>query len=186
MGTKTVETYGRRESLAAVRADLVVSVPLLLRDGSIVQQGDCIGVATATGEGRRRTRTLAKGTGFAVDSPVGRVEDASLFRAGDVLKTANGTTIGTVQSIDTTTNPDTVTLAANAAVAVAADAVVRCGDGSEVAAGVSDDTTDGSEDTSVSLIIAGPLKASKLRGVDASALAEMGGALVAGGRIVKL
>ncbi len=186
MPTKTVEEYGRRTSLAATRPDLMVMVAQLLRDESVVLRGDVIGIATATGEGRRRTRTLAAGTGFAVDSPVGRVADAGVFRAGDVLKNAAGTTIGTVQSVDETTNPDSVTLAANAAVAVAAGAVVRCGDGSEVAKGISDDETDGGADTSVSLIIAAPaLRESKLRGLDDSALAELGGARVGVG-IVKL
>jgi hypothetical protein len=164
----------------------MVSVAQLLRDGSVVLRGDVIGIATATGEGRRRTRTLAAGTGFAVDSAVGRVVDASLFRAGDVLETEDGTDIGTVQSVDETTNPDSVTLVANAAVAVAAGAVVRCADGSAVAKGISDDETDGGEDTSVSLIIAAPaLSEAKLRGLDDSALAELGGARVGVG-IVKL
>ena len=181
MPTKTVETHAERDPLEAVRPDLAVIVPAVAADGHMVKRGDVVGAISASGKVRRRTRTTAAGTGFAVDSPTGRVEDASVFVANDVLKNAAGATVGTVQSVDTTTTPDTVTLTANAAVAVAAGAAVLGSDGSQVAQAISDDETDGAGDANVAVYISGPLKESKLRGLDATAKAELGGASTVGG-----
>lgn len=179
--TTTIETYGDRVPLEAVRADLAVRVSGLVANGHKVKQGRVCGIITASGKMRSRTRTLAAGTGFATDSAVGRVDDASVFVAGDVLKNEAGTTIGTVLSVDTTTTPDTVTLTGNAAVAVAAGAAVLGSDGSQVAKTISDSETDGVGDTNTSQIIGGYLNESKLIGLDASAKSELGGISTVGG-----
>lgn len=181
MGTKTVETYGRRVSLVVVRDDLAVRVSATVADGHIVKVGDTAGIIATSGLARRRTRTDAVGTGFATTSPTGQVVDASVFAVGDVLKNAAGTTIGTVLSINTAATPDTVTLAANAAVAVAAGAAVLSSDGSQVAQFISENETDGVGDTPVTALISACLNESLLRGLDASAKAELGGASVVGG-----
>ena len=174
--TRTVEEFPERDALEAVKPELAVLVPATVAANFKVKRGDVCGIISAFSKIRRRTRTLAAGTGFAVDSPVGHVEDASLFAAGDVLKNAAGVTIGTVQSVDTTTAPDTVTLTDDAAVAVAAGDAVLGSDGSQVAGCISYNETDGgAEDTNVSVYIAGPLKEAKLRGLDATAKAELAG-----------
>lgn len=183
MPSKVVEEFPERTSLAARRPELLTLVGVTVKAGYKVKQGDVIGKITVGGMYRRRARTLATGTGFAVDSPVGKVEDASLFIAGDVLKNANGQTIGTVAAngVNTTANPDEITLTANAAVAVAAGAAVLGSDGSQVAKGISDDETDGTQDTPVAAVIGGYLDESKLLGLDATAKDELAGASVAGG-----
>jgi hypothetical protein len=84
-----------------------------------------------------------------------------------------------VQSVDKVAN--TVTLTGNAAVAVAAGVDVVASDGSQVSKAISDKTTDGVGDTPINVFICGLLKESKLRGLDASAKAELSGASVAGG-----
>ena len=179
--TETKETFPAKVPLELVRPELAVLVPVTIKSGHIVKQGDVLGKITVGGLCRRRTHTPAAGTGFATNSAVGQVEDASVFKAGDVLKNVAGTTIGTVLSVDPTTNPDTVTLTGNAAVAVAAGAAVLGSDGSQVAAGVSDHETDGAADTPIAAFIAGFLKESLLRGLDSTAKIELGGASVAGG-----
>lgn len=181
MPSKTIQTFPKRAALEAVKPELVAAVPVTVKSGHIVKAGDVIGKITTGGLYRRRTRTATAGTGFADNSPNGQVVDASVFKAGDVLKKTDGTTIGTVQSVDITTNPDTVVLTGNAAVAVAAGVDVVGSDGSQVAQGISDTETDGAEDTTITAIITGLLDESKLRGLDASAKAELGGASVAGG-----
>lgn len=181
MPTKTEKTFPERTQLEALSGHPSASVGLTIATGHIVKQGDVLGVITASGKGRRRSRTNATGTGFANNSPNGQVEDASVFKAGDVLKTAAGVAIGTVQSIDITTNPDTVVLAANAANNVAAGVGVIAQDGSQVAKAISDDETDGTADTPVSVIISGKLTEAKLRGLDDSAKGELAGASMAGG-----
>lgn len=178
--TKTVEEFPERISLVAVKADLAALVPAVVALGFIVKQGDVLGVISASSKVRRRTRAAAAGTGFATNSAAGQVDDASVFKAGDVLKNAAGTTIGTVLSIDTTTTPDTVTLTGNAAVAVAAGASVLGSDGSQVAKAISDDETDGTEDANTSVYIGGLLKEPKLRGLDSTAKTELGGASTVG------
>lgn len=179
--TTEVENFGRREPLEATKPELAVIVPLTIKDGHAVARKDVLGVITSSGLGRRRTRTTAAGTGFADDSPTGRVTDASMFVAGDVLKTAGGTTIGTVQSVDTTTTPDTITLTGNAAVDVAAGDAVLGSDGSQVAAAIADKGSDGEGETRIAVYIAGLLKEAGLRGLDASAKTELGGVSTVGG-----
>ncbi len=181
MPTRTVEEFSDRAPLEAVRADLAVRVPGLVANGHKVKQGDVLGVITASDKLRRRTRAVAAGAGFATNTPVGRVDDASVFVAGDVLKDGDGATIGTVQSVDTTTTPDTVTLTGNAAVAVAAGEPVFGSDGSQVAKTISDSETDGAGDTNTTQIIGGFLNEAKLRGLDASAKSELGGVSTVGG-----
>jgi len=178
MPTKIVETHGRKELLEAIKPELAALVPLTIKDGFAVERGRVLGVITAEGLGRKRTRTPATGAGFAVNSPVGHVADASVFVAGDVLTKADGTNIGTIQSVNISAN--TVTLTGNAAVAVTAGADVLGSDGSQVAQAISDDASDGVGNTTVSVFISGLLKQAKLIGLDASAKTELSGASVAG------
>jgi hypothetical protein len=180
MGTKTVKTFPDRVAIEATRPDEAVKQNVTFADGFEVEQGDVIGIIAASGLARRRSRTTAAGTGFAVDSNTGQVTDASVFAAGDVLKSEDGTIIGTVQSIDTTTTPDTVALTGNAAVAVASGDAVLASDGSQVAQGISDAANDGEDDMPADVFISGMLVASLLRGLDASAKAELGGATLLG------
>jgi hypothetical protein len=179
MPTNTIETFSRRDALEALREDLAVLVPLTIADTFKATRGDVLGVITASSLARRRSRTTAAGAGFSNASAVGHVTDASVFVAGDVLTEADGTNIGTVQSVDTVAN--TVTLTGNAAVNVAAGVAVLASDGSQVAAAISEQGSDGVGDTPVSGFIAGLLNEAKLHGLDASAKAELGGVSVAGG-----
>jgi hypothetical protein len=179
--TELKQTFPERDALEALRVELATIVALVMAAGFLVKRGDVVGVITASGKGRRRPRALATGAGFAVDSAVGRVDDASVFVAGDVLKNAAGTTIGTVLSVDLTTTPDTVTLTGNAAVAVAAGAAVLGSDGSQVAQAIAHDEVDGVGDTNSKVYITGLLKESKLRGLDATAKTELGGVSTVGG-----
>jgi hypothetical protein len=180
MGTKILKTYPARVALEATRPDEAVKQNVTFKDGFVVQQGDVIGIITTGGKARRRSRTAAAGTGFAINSNTGQVVDASVFAPGDVLKTEDGTVIGTVQSVDPSTNPDTVALTGNAAVAVAVDDAVLASDGSQVAQGISDAANDGTDDTPADVFIAGYLVASLLRGLDASAIEELSGAVLLG------
>ncbi len=181
MPTTTKETFPERVQLEALSGHPSASVGVTVANTFIVKQGDVIGKITASGKYRRRSRTNATGTGFADNSPTGQVEDASVFKAGDVLKDAAGNAIGTVQSINTSTTPDTVTLTGNSASNVAAGVGVVAQDGSQVAQGVSDHETDGTADTPIAAIVSGKLVESKLRGLDTSAKSELAGASVAGG-----
>ncbi|PYS88981.1 MAG: hypothetical protein DMF64_18935 [Acidobacteria bacterium] len=177
--TELVKTFPARDNLEAVRADLAVRVPAVVASGFIVLRGDVAGVISASSKLRRRTRAVAAGEGFDTDAATGEVDDASVFKAGDVLKDGTGATIGTVQSVNTMTN--VITLTGNAAVAVAADAEVLGSDGSQVAAAISDDETDGTADANVSPIISALLDEAKLRGLDATAKTQLGGVSVVGG-----
>lgn len=178
MPTRTIENFPPREQLEAVRADLAVAVPGTVANGHVVHAGDVLGMTTATGLLRRRTRTLAAGNGFTGTSNTGQVSDATLFRAGDVLKDASGATIGTVQGVDAATN--TITLTANAQVAVPAGNAVLGSDGSQVAVGIAGNSTDGQGDTTINLLIGGYLRADRVRGLDAQAQAELGGVTIMG------
>lgn len=181
MGTKTVQTFPAKLALEATRPDEAVKTNLTIADGFAVQQGDVVGVITSGGLGRRRSRTVAAGTGFADNSNTGQVSDASVFTVDDVLKLEDGTTIGTIASIDLTTTPDTIALDGNAAVNVAVDDAVLASDGSQVAKGISDDANDGTDDTPAGVFISGYLVESRVRGLDASAKAELGGASMVNG-----
>lgn len=136
-----------------------------------------MGVINSDGLARRRSRSLVKTTAFATTSPNGTVEDGTKFKVGDVLKNTAGATIGTIQAIV----GNNITLAANAAVAVAIDAAVMASDGSETAKFFSDDDTDGSNDVPVGAIVGGYLNESMLIGLDATAKSELGGISLPGG-----
>jgi hypothetical protein len=180
MPSKTTETFSKRVALEARRADLVVIVGVMVASGFIVKQGDVIGKITALGEYRRRSRAVVAQDGaFAADSDTGKVDDASVFKAADILTKEDGTVVGTILAINLETNE--ITLAANAAVAVASGLAVLGSDGSQVAKGISDGETDGTQAASVPVIIGGYLDESKLRGLDSTAKAEMAGASMAGG-----
>lgn len=177
MSTQVIGTYTNPRSLAEVRADLLVEINATVKDQHICSRGDVMGVITSSGLTRRRTRSLVKTTAFSTASPNGTVEDGTKFKSGDVLKNAAGTTVGTIQTIV----GNNITLSANAAVAVAIDAAVYGSDGSEKAAFIADDGSDGSGDTTVTAIVGGYLKESLLIGLDATAKTELGGISLPGG-----
>ena len=181
MPTNLIGTFAGRVQLEKVRPDEAVTVAVTVKSGFIVKQGDVIGEITASGLYRRRTRATVNTGAFATNAATGQVLDASVFAVGDVLKNAAGDTVGTIQSIDLTTTPHTITLTGNAAEAVAVAADVIGSDGSQVAKGISGKETDGTQDTPIDVFIGGFLDESKLRGLDASAKTELNGASVAGG-----
>jgi hypothetical protein len=173
MGTSTVETFPALESLAATRADELVITGLTMAAGLAAPRGGVIGVITSSGLGRRRTRTTAAGAGFATNSATGQVADASLFKPGDVITNNAGANIGTVAAGGVNLVTNILTLTANAAVAVASGAFVLGSDGSQVAQGIADEGVDGAAEAGIPLIIGGPLKESKLSGLDATAKTEL-------------
>lgn len=177
MPTKEIGNYQDPRSLAAVRVDLLVEINATVKDGFSCERAEVMGIITASGLARRRTRSLVKTTAFAANSPNGTVEDSTKFRAGDVLKNAAGVTVGTIQSIV----GNNITLTGNAAVAVAIDAAVYASDGSEVAKFIADDGSDGDGDTTITAIVGGYLEESLIAGLDATAKTELGGISLPGG-----
>lgn len=177
MPTKTVTTYPTRKQLEVLRPDLSVSVPVTMKDGFACSQGEPLGKITSGGLHRRRTRAAVTGTAFATNSPTGTVDDATLFVVGDVLKTAAGATVGTIQSIA----GNTITLTGNAANAAATGVNVFGSDGSQVAVCIADNDSDGVGDTPIAGLIGGYLDEAKLLRMDATAKAELGAVSVAGG-----
>jgi len=184
MPTKTIQTFTEKQPLQLTKPELSAKLNLTIADGFAVAEGDVVGSISGGGNdglGRRRSRTTAAGAGFADNSNTGRVTDASVFVEGDVLKLEDGTTIGTIDSIDTTTTPDTVVLTGNAAINVAAGDAVMASDGSQIAKGIADDAVDGDGKTPIGVFVCGVLDEAKLRGLDASAKQEMGGASMVNG-----
>jgi hypothetical protein len=104
-----------------------------------------------------------------------------VFVAGDILKNAAGAVIGTIAVGGVNTATNTITLTANAAVAVAAGAAVLGSDGSQKASAIADEAADGLAETQIPVFVCGLLVESRLRGLDDTAKAELGGASVAGG-----
>ncbi|MDQ3132125.1 MAG: hypothetical protein M3Q99_15365 [Acidobacteriota bacterium] len=180
MPTRDIETYAQREPLETIKPELAVQIPLTIADGHAVQKGDVLGVITSSGYGRRRSRTTVDTTAFGTGSTTGKVADATLFKDGDVLKNAAGATIGTIAVGGINLVTRVITLTANAAVAVADGAAVYGSDGSEVASVIADEGSDGDGVTSMRVFIAGLLKKSKLRGLDATAETELGGKTMPG------
>ena len=181
MPTTLVASYGEKNPLEAIRADLTAKVGAVIALGFVVRVGDVLGVISASGKLRRRARAAAVGSGFGTGAATGQVDDASVFKAGDVLKNAAGTTIGTVAAGGVNASTNVITLTANAAVAVAAGAAVLGSDGSQVAVAISDDETDGTADANATVNIGGFLKESELRGLDSTAKTELGGVSTVGG-----
>jgi hypothetical protein len=186
MPTQIVTTFPPRQQLEFVRGDLSVLLPLTAAaNGVPISQGDVLGIITSSGLGRRRTRAIVGTGGVLTSSPTFPVADSSMFAAGDVLTDDSGNTVGTVNSVNTSASPNTVTLAANSAHAVAAGVGVIATDGSAVAQGISDDSNDGVTQGVVSVLITGLLNASLLRGLDSVAITQLGGALMLGGEVFK-
>ena len=180
MPSKLIQTFPQRIALEATKSELAALIGVTTLAGLAINQGDVLGSVTATDKYRRRTRALATGAGFTTASPTGTVDDASVFVPGDVLKNAAGATVGTIAPGGVNIATNTITLTANAAVAVAAGTAALGSDGSQTAKAVSDQATDGTE-TQIAVFICGLLVESRLRGLDATAKAELGGASVAGG-----
>lgn len=177
MPSKVIETNPAQVALEALRADLAVFVAATVKDGFSCSAKEVMGEITSSKLLRRRTRSLVTGTAFATNSPTGTVEDGTKFRAADVLKNAAGATVGTIQSI----NGNTITLAANAAVAVATGAAVYGSDGSEVAKGISGKGSDGVGDTPMDVMISGFAVEADIIGLDSTAKDELGGKSTVGG-----
>lgn len=182
---QTINTYARREQFEAIGGHKLLQIPLTVKAGTSIRRGAVCGKKTADDYLRERKRSLAAGTGFSDASPTGQVTngDGSRFEVGDVLKNEAAETIGTIQAIDITTNPDTITLTGNAAVNVAVGEAVVASDGSEVAACIADEAVASTEekDTQLSVIIGGPIKESLIVGLDDSARAELNGKSFPGG-----
>jgi hypothetical protein len=174
-----INTFARRVPLEAISGFRSLQIPLTVKTGTGIRRGAVCGTKTADGYLRERKRTLVAGTAFSDASPTGQVTngDGVRFEVGDVLKNEAGDTIGTIQAIDSTTNPDTITLTGNAAVNVAIGEAVLGSDGSEVAACIADEAVASTEakDTVLSPHIGGALKESLLVGLDDSARAELNG-----------
>jgi hypothetical protein len=145
MPQEVKRTYERRVPLESVTGFPSLQIPLTVKTGTKVRRGAVCGVVTATGYLRERTRTKAAGAGFADNTAVGQVDDASPFKAGDVLKNEAVETIGTIQAIDLTTTPDTITLTGNAQVNVAVGDAVLGSDGSQVAVAIADEAVASTE-----------------------------------------
>lgn len=174
MGKRLVETYEEQYSLETRRPDLTVNIGATVKDGFGCQKGDVMGVITASGLLRRRTKSTVDTTAFSTGAATGKLADVTPFTVGDVLKNSGGTTIGTIQSIDTTTR--IVTLTGNAGVNVANGADVFGSDGSQVASVIAEEGSDGNGDTPINVITQSPaLDVSKLRGLDDTAVTELGG-----------
>jgi hypothetical protein len=180
MPTTTLETFPQRAALEYTRPDQTVRIPATAANGFAITQGDVIGAITSGGKVRRRSRTTAGTGGFSTASATANVADASVFAVGDVLTNEEGTTVGTVLSLDIVDTPNTVTLTGNASVNVASGDAVMASDGSQVAQGISDDAVDGAGETTIAVTIAGLLDYAKLRGLDASAAEELSGATLLG------
>lgn len=177
MPSKVVETNAAQVPIEAIRADLAVFVSGTVKDGHSCSAKEVMGEITSSKLLRRRTRSLVTGTAFAANSPTGTVEDATKFKAGDVLKNAAGTTVGTILSIAA----NTITLTGNAAVAVATGAAVYGSDGSEVAKGISGKASDGVGDTPIDVMISGFAVEADIIGLDSTAKSELGGVSTVGG-----
>lgn len=177
MPTETTETYPAKTPMEKVRADLAVQVGVTAADGHAIGRGDVVGVITSSGLARRRTRAAVTGTAFATNSATGTVDDASVFKAGDVLKNAAGATVGTIQSIAS----NTITLTGNAAVAVATGANVYGSDGSQTAKGIAEEASDGDGDTPINVFIGGCLDESLILRLDSTAKSELAGSSRVGG-----
>jgi len=172
-----VETTAAKSAMEKVRADLAVQVGVTAKDEFAIGRGDVIGIITASGLARRRSRAAVTGTAFATNSPTGTVDDASVFAVGDVLKNSAGVTVGTIQSIAS----NTITLTGNAGVAVATGANVFGSDGSQTAVGIADEGSDGDGDTPIRVFIGGCLDESLCLRLDATAKSELVGSSRAGG-----
>ncbi|HQU83498.1 MAG TPA: hypothetical protein PKY59_10250 [Pyrinomonadaceae bacterium] len=176
MGKRQIETYEEQFSLETRRPDLTVNIAATVKTGFNCKKGDVLGEITSSGLFRRRTRAAAAGSGFSTAAANGTVDDASVFTPGDVLKNAAGTTIGTIAANGVNTLTNQITLTGNAAVNVAAGNSVFGSDGSQVAAFLAEEGSDGVGDTSINVITQSPaLDISKTRGLDDTAITDLGG-----------
>jgi len=178
--TQIVTTFPPRQTLEAVRPDLAALIPVTIALGFACLQGDVLGLITASGKYRRRSRTLAAGAGFGIATTDGVVADASVFAPGDVLTKSDGTAIGTIAAGGVNTVTNHVTLTANAANAMAAGVAIIATDGSAVSQGIADDGSDGTSDTVLSMFISGLLFPLLCRGLDATAQTDLAGSTRAG------
>lgn len=150
----------------AVKLRGTVAAGLKVRRGAVV--GRVTGRKSVV---REVPVSKATGSGFVATSPSGTVENGALFVVGDVLKNDAGQTVGTISAIA----GNTIVLQANAAVAVAANAVVKVLDGSEKAVAIAEDETDGKDNTPISIITAGVLKRELIIGLTSQAVEDLRG-----------
>lgn len=177
MPSKVVETSPQKVALEAIRPELAAFAGVTIGNGFTCERGDVLGLITSSGLARRRARSLVAGTAFTTGSPNGAVADGSLFKVGDVMTNSAGANVGTINAI----NGNAITLAANAANAVAIGAAVLASDGSQVAKGFADEGSDGVGDTQVPVCIGGYLVEANLKGLDSTAKTELGGFSTVGG-----
>lgn len=181
MPTSDVAIFPTLVPIEATRPDLAALVPVTIAQGFLVSRGDVVGAITSSGLYRRRSRTPTNSTGFSNASPLGHVVDASVFVPGDVIATSTGTAIGTVAANGVDPVNNLITLTANAANGVAAGIDVVATDGSAVSQGIANAGSDGTAPVPVPVFLTGVLLAASIRGLSASAIQELGGALLAAG-----
>jgi len=176
--TRTIETFPERVPLEAVRADLAVRIPQTVKDGTAIRRAAVLGVITATGYVRERSRSNASADA-ATGQKVIAVDDALVFKVGDVLTLEDGTAIGTIDAGGVNVDDNELTCVANIAIAITDGDAVLASDGSQVAQEIADEAVAATETTNTQLspYIGGYLKRDLIIGLDASAIAELGGAV---------
>jgi len=177
MPTQVVETSPARVALEKILAALAALVGVTAGNGFAIARGDVVGVITSSGLARRRSRATVTGTAFSGSTATGSVDDATVFKAGDVITKSDGTAIGTILSIA----GNVITLTGNASNAAATGADVIATDGSAVAKGIADEGSDGTGDTPIRVFVGGYLDESLCLRLTTSAKSELAGASVAGG-----
>ena len=177
MPSRTIQTDPAKVPLEKMRPDLAVQFSVTAKNGYAIGRGDVVGLVTSDGLARRRSRGAVTGTAFTTGTATGSVDDATVFKVGDVLKNAAGVTVGTILTIV----GNLITLAANAGVAVATAANVFGSDGSETAKCIAEDGSDGTTATQIATFIGGYLDESQILRLDATAKTELGGASTIGG-----
>jgi hypothetical protein len=177
--TSTIEEWAGREPLESRRADLAVRIPMVAKAGFAILRASVLGIITASGFLRRRTRTNASADA-GDNQTVIAVDDAAPFAAGDVLKLEDGTGIGTVAVGGVNTEDNELTCVANLAVAITDGDAILGSDGSQVAKVIADEAVKATEaaNTNMSPYEAGILKKDMIVGLDESAMEELRGRVV--------
>lgn len=177
MPSKIIQTDAAKVPLEKMRPDLAVEFGVTAKNGYAIGRGDVVGIVTSDGLARRRSRAAVTGTAFTTGTATGTVDDATVFKVGDVLKNSAGVSVGTILTIA----GNLITLAANAGVAVATAANVFGSDGSDVAKCIADEGSDGLTQTQIATFIGGYLDESQILRLDATAKTDLGGVSAIGG-----
>lgn len=90
-------------------------------------------------------------------------------------------TIGTIESVTEGEDGDAIVLTGNASINAAEGAIVVGSDGSQVAAAIADEGSDGTGDTPLRVFIGGYLDEAQITGLDSSAKTDLNGLSCVGG-----